>query len=216
MLSIRIRILAAAAALVMAVGGAAAQTATPSAPGKPISLLQNVGQTGKTKPKPHAKIARKPITRTHGAIAAAKSPRTMALAQDASAPASVWPALAPAAPTAVAATDALQPQTASVDRDPSALVVGGQTVQVASPGDVNAIDLAADDQGDAASAAPKSDEAQAAPVVQAMIATSAQHDASPVGSATWIAQVLAALGGAIAAGSVAWFLIGSTPQRIYG
>lgn len=38
-----------------------------------------------------------------------------------------------------------------------------------------------------------------------------------VGSASWIAQVLAALGGAIAAGVVAWFLIGgSRPVRTYG
>ena len=39
---------------------------------------------------------------------------------------------------------------------------------------------------------------------------------SDVGSTSWIMQVLAALGGAVAAGSVAWFLIGSTPQRTYG
>jgi len=45
--------------------------------------------------------------------------------------------------------------------------------------------------------------------------TSAQ-DTSAVGSASWIAQVLAALGGAIAAGTVAWFLIGAGPVRTYG
>ena len=37
-----------------------------------------------------------------------------------------------------------------------------------------------------------------------------------MGSASWIAQVLAALGGAVAAGTVAWFLIGGGPQRMYG
>jgi hypothetical protein len=41
-------------------------------------------------------------------------------------------------------------------------------------------------------------------------------DASAVGSASWIAQVLAAFGGAVAAGVVAWFLIGGGPQRMYG
>lgn len=37
-----------------------------------------------------------------------------------------------------------------------------------------------------------------------------------VGSASWIAQMLAALGGAIAAGAVAWFLIRPAPRRNYG
>lgn len=38
----------------------------------------------------------------------------------------------------------------------------------------------------------------------------------PVGSASWIAQLLAALGGAIAAGAIAWFLIRSRPEQNYG
>ena len=37
-----------------------------------------------------------------------------------------------------------------------------------------------------------------------------------VGSPGWIAQVMAALAGAVAAGTIAWFLIGSAPQRTYG
>jgi hypothetical protein len=37
-----------------------------------------------------------------------------------------------------------------------------------------------------------------------------------VGSPGWIAQVLAALAGAVAAGAIAWFLIGSTPRQSYG
>ncbi|HEY1746234.1 MAG TPA: hypothetical protein VGG11_05670 [Xanthobacteraceae bacterium] len=36
-----------------------------------------------------------------------------------------------------------------------------------------------------------------------------------VGSPGWIAQVMAALGGAVAAGGIAWFLIGSAPRRSY-
>jgi hypothetical protein len=42
------------------------------------------------------------------------------------------------------------------------------------------------------------------------------RDESAVGGASWIAQVLAALGGAVAAGAVAWFLIGGGPVRTYG
>ena len=37
---------------------------------------------------------------------------------------------------------------------------------------------------------------------------------SPVGSASWMMQVMAALGGAIAAGTAAWFLIGRASPRI--
>ncbi len=38
---------------------------------------------------------------------------------------------------------------------------------------------------------------------------------SAVGSASWIAQLLAALGGAVAAGAVAWLLIRPAPERHY-
>jgi hypothetical protein len=54
------------------------------------------------------------------------------------------------------------------------------------------------------------------PVVHAMVARPSPAQTSPVGSASWIAQVLAALGGAIAAGVVAWFLIRPAPERTYG
>jgi hypothetical protein len=37
-----------------------------------------------------------------------------------------------------------------------------------------------------------------------------------VGSPGWIAQVMAALAGAVAAGVIAWFLIGAGPRRVYG
>jgi eukaryotic-like serine/threonine-protein kinase len=37
---------------------------------------------------------------------------------------------------------------------------------------------------------------------------------SPIGSASWMMQVMAALGGAIAAGTAAWFLIGRASPRI--
>jgi hypothetical protein len=91
---------------------------------------------------------------------------------------------------------------------------------VAAPEAVNDIDLAADkkvektDDAAAAAVAPNSDVPQAKPAVQAMVATPAHTN--PIGSPSWIAQVLAAFGGAVAAGSVAWFLIGSTPQRMQG
>jgi hypothetical protein len=42
-----------------------------------------------------------------------------------------------------------------------------------------------------------------------------RQDSSAAGSLAWIAQAFAALGGAVAAGVVAWFLIGGGPVRSY-
>ena len=107
------------------------------------------------------------------------------------------------------------------------VVVAGQTVQVASPTDVNAIDLAANDHAAQTNdAAPPSAAANTPPSLREVGNTEQKSDSvtaalsrkskSAVGSTSWILQVLAALGGAVTAGSLAWFLIGSTPQRTYG
>lgn len=107
------------------------------------------------------------------------------------------------------------------------VVVAGQTVQVASPTDVNAIDLAANDHAaqtndaappSAAASTPPSLREVGNPEQKSDSATAAlsRKSKSAVGSTSWILQVLAALGGAVTAGSLAWFLIGSTPQRTYG
>jgi len=224
-----IRILAAGAVLVIAVGSAAAQTATTSPPGKPLPLLQIVQQPNKAKARAPAKTAARFVkrtsakthARTHRALAAGRSRHLPTQAATAAAAASIWPAADTARPADIAAL-APAPQPASAFAEPVAeavpneIVVGGQTVQVASPDAVNPLDLAADDQDAAAKAATPSYIVQPEPVSQALVATSAPQDASPIGSASWIAQVLAALGGAVAAGSVAWFLIGSAPQRTYG
>ena len=123
---------------------------------------------------------------------------------------------------------------------PNELVVAGQTVQLAAPNEVNELDLAANDaqsagqrtsaqptrrrrvpaKNEVAEATSKSDSllARAATAVRDQLASQvvSQVSGNQVGSASWIAQVLAALGGAVAAGSAAWFLIGVTPQRTYG
>jgi hypothetical protein len=96
---------------------------------------------------------------------------------------------------------------------PSALVVGGRAVQVLSPDDANEIDLAADAPEVAASKGPRSDIAAAQPPEAETVAVA--RAPSPAGTSAWVAQLLAAIGGAMAAASVAWFLIGSAPQRTY-
>jgi hypothetical protein len=234
MLSIRIVTAGAVLLLLsgMTAGGAAAQTATNETPGKPLQLLQLlhiVAPPDKTKTKPHAKLLANPIAKktAHGTVAERKQPRPPTQTATAAAPDAIWPAVNSAAPTDVAAAEpAAQPIAAPADPAPSELVVAGQTVRVAAEDDVNEIDLAANEAGTqastaapigtTASAAAMSDITEPQPKSDSMTTASADAQGSDVGSASWIAQVLAALGGAVAAGSVAWFLIGSAPQRTYG
>jgi len=228
-----------------AAGGAAAQSATADTPGKPLELLRIIEQPLRPKvaahSRFHAAIHRSFAARSkrHSVIAEAKAQHPTA--QDA-APAIVPDDNS--APAAVATTEpALQPVPPLAEPAIGELVVGNRTVALASQSDVNEIDLAADATGKrsanlspsnakaddaAANAAPsvpttatpasavisdsgsKSDSIKNAPAPQPQAAR------STVGSPGWIAQVMAAAAGAVAAGSLAWFLIGSAPQRTYG
>lgn len=230
---LRIRIFAAAAALCLTAllsYSAAAQTTV----GKPLVLLAGLKPPHETRTSVHAKAAHK----THRKLAARKSKARLAARADqeiAAQPAEPQtpPAalpdntgLADSAPRA----DSAAPAAAAQTENPNQVVVAGQTVQIAAPDQVNALDLAADNTGDGAAnqaldADPATpalppDSADAAAPPQAVLAAPLHEEAgantAPVGNASWIAQVLAALGGAVAAGAVAWFLIGSGPVRTYG
>ncbi len=236
----RIRIGTTSASLLLfmavTVGGASAQTATAGSPGKPLPLLQIVHQKSKAKLRSHPMMAVKFAKKTHRKRRIAKhilaktrkavvpAPRAPAPAATAALPENIWPAAGAATPGGMAAL-APQPAPASVstepvvDTDPDEIVTNGHIVQAASPDEVNPADLAADNPQKAAKAAVAHNPVAPAPVVHAMIVkptTPAAQNPTPVGSASWIAHVLAALGGAIAAGAVAWFLIGPAPQRNYG
>ena len=89
-------------------------------------------------------------------------------------------------------------------------------MHVVSPDDANEIDRAADAQIIPSVAATQSAVAPAAPAADTATIALAHEPTSNVGTASWIAQILAALGGAVAAGAAAWFLMGSAPQRTYG
>ncbi len=222
-----IRIVAAGALIsVITVGGAMAQTATDTGAGKPIQLLQVATQPDKTKSKPHAKrimkirTAAKRTGRRHRV--AAERPIHVAEAAKPSAPAAasadVWANVTPVTAPAAVASAAPAPQLAAAapESTPSELVVGGQTVHVVSPDDANEIDRAADAQIAPSVPATPSAVATAAPAADTATVARTHEQTSHVGSASWIAQILAALGGAAAAGSAAWFLMGSAPQRTYG
>jgi len=185
--------------------------------------------TAKARERPaHRKIAkleRKRVAAHSPAVAAAEPAAPPA---PAAMPNNAWPAPPQPAPdNTVAAAPAVQPAPpvtppaapaatpAASDATPTAIVMNGQTVEIAAPDRLNAIDRAAEDNHDTPTAMP-TDRADAATPVQTVLAAPVHDDASPVGSASWIAQVLAALGGAMAAGVTAWFMIGPDPQRMYG
>jgi hypothetical protein len=261
---LRIRTVSTAAAtaivFVLAVSGAAAQTASGDQAGKPLSLLQLIKQTAATPPAAHASSAntaantaakttkiKKIASKKHNKIAAAQDPDSSADAAQSSASADAWLAASatPANNEQAVQSNNAQPGNGQPDNGqpdagplPSSIQVGGQTVQVASADQVNEIDLAADNTQLAESTAPPSDRtdivaaantmASAMPASPAALVAPVRADASQttqtasdqnaptVGSVSWIAQVLTALGGAVTAGVVAWFLLGTGPVRTYG
>jgi len=108
------------------------------------------------------------------------------------------------------------------DTEPAAAKI--QTVKITPPSQSAVAEPTGDVSGPAGTAASAeiapSDHPTVAPPPQTAVAAAAEQqkakNADPVGSSAWIAQVLAALGGAVAAGAVAWFLIGGGPVRTYG
>jgi hypothetical protein len=119
-------------------------------------------------------------------------------------------AAATTVPAEVAVTPA--PVITATNDNPTASVeaVSGRTAQADTPDQVNSLNLAA------SQAAAPNGQANAPAASQTVLAAPMHRDTSRVGSASWIAQVLAAVGGAVTAGAVAWFLIGGGPVRTYG
>jgi hypothetical protein len=229
------RILASSALLLaVTVGSAAAQDNTGA--GKPLPLLQFTQHKAKTPVHSRARAPEKFAQQAPKLRATAKPRKVLAAlhAHPAPQPApepgqaaaptpqpNIWPAVGAPAPAAImvpAPLAAPHESTEPVVSDaPNAIAADGQIAQAAAPAEVNAPDLAADRHAAAAETGAPTHEAAPDPAVRAMLAAPApaESDAkSPVGSAPWIAQVLAALGGAIAAGAVAWFLILRRPSEL--
>jgi hypothetical protein len=117
-----------------------------------------------------------------------------------------------ASDTTLAPLPESMPPGAEAGSNPTAVKI--QTVKITAPDQAAARGPTADHV--ASAAATPSDDSTDAPRQQTALAAPMHRDESAVGSASWIAQVLAALGGAVAAGAVAWFLIGGGPVRTYG
>lgn len=172
------------------------------------------------------RFAKRVPARPHDEIAAAQPAPAETAAS--TLPQNVWPGPAVPTPTntaALAPDRNAAPVTteAVVDDNPNQIVGGDHSVQTALPNGLNAANPipAPPVKALASTTVPKAAAvtvAAAAPTVHAMMVKAVSDDgqSGPVGSASWIAHVLAALGGAIAAGAVAWFLIRPAPERNYG
>jgi hypothetical protein len=177
------------------------------------------------------RVASRKKPRSYFAVAERKRHKLESALQAAAPPASdnAWPA-APTAMAADAATLAPVQQMPAAPQivaptagTPSELVVNGQTIQVASADEANEIDLAADDAGvaNAASLGPRlagntpvAAVAEAAANPEPASAALVETQTPEVSTTSWILQILAALGGAVAAGTVAWLLMRSAPRRV--
>jgi hypothetical protein len=187
----------------LAAGGAAAQTAMTFAPAQPLSLSQPAHKAEPAKPKWHAKRFAK---------TAAKPPIAAARGDPQAAPVAavgIWPD--PQAEAASLPAPDSQPQLAPAWIAPTKLVIEGRTVAIVPADEINEIDLGAGatktlaaTQSDTAGAAP--DEPRQVAVAQAQPLTGSARNLS------WMAQLAAMIGGAVAAGFVAWFLLAPVPE----
>ena len=207
-----LRIATAGAALLVLTAGSTTAQPTGTATSKPISILKILAPSDNAKIKPHGHRLGMATWRTHAVAAHQKTRHLLAVA---AAQADIWADPEATKATQVAWDEPEQQGAAAAESAPSALLVGGRTVRVVSPDDANEIDLAADAPEVAASKGPRSDIAAAQPPEAETVAVVQAREPSAAGTSAWVAQLLAAIGGAMAAASVAWFLIGSAAQRTY-
>ena len=210
-----IRIVTAGAVLALAVSAAAAQDSdTPGQPGSLLKMLMHPSEAATApQPKLEAKRVSTKAVRTarhfhHHMTHLATATEDPALpSEPAPAPAPAMeqtPALEPATWSAQAAIDAAPPSMWPAGNAPIFAGVLDSEPQVAS-----AAPSLSSDQNAATSntvADPQRDPAAAA----------APEDNSNDSRDAWFEEILATLGGALAAGSVAWILIGAAPRRRYG
>jgi len=208
-----IRIVTAGAVLAFAVSAAAAQDGdTPGQPGSLLKMLMHSSEPAAApEAKPEAKhVAPKPIrTARHFHHHAA---RIATATEDPAPPSEPAPAPAPA----MAQTPTLEPASwsaqAAIDAAPPSIWPAGNAPLFAGVLDSEPQVAAAEPSSSSdQNAAPSNAVADTQP---ALIVVAAQQDNDS--RDVWFEEILATLGGALAAGAVAWFLFGAAPQRMYG
>jgi hypothetical protein len=202
-----IRIVTAGAVLAFAVSTAAAQDN--DSHGQPGSLLKMLMHSSEPTTAPQtnleAKHASTKTVRTarhfhhHGTRVATAAEDPAPTTEPAPAPAIETPTLEPASWSARAAIDAAPPSIWPAGNAPTFAGVLDSEPQVA-----------------AAEPSLSSNRNAVADILPAPAVATAQQDNSDNSRDAWFEEILATLGGALAAGAVAWFLFGTVPQRMYG
>jgi len=206
-----IRIVTAGAVLAFAVSAAAAQDN--DSPGQPVSLLKLLTHASEAKTAPQAKLEAKRVSTRpirmakhfhHHATRIAAETENPASTSESAPIAEQTPTPEPTSWSAQAAIDAAPPSIWPAGNAATFAGVLDTEPQVAS-----AEPSSSSDQNAATSNAvadPQPDPAVAA----------ALEDTSNDNRDAWFEEILATLSGALAAGTVAWFLFGAAPRRRYG
>jgi len=209
-----IRIVTAGAVLAFAVSAAAAQDS--DAPGQSVSLLQMLMHASETKTSeaktwPQAKLEAKHVLPKAIRMARHLHRHATRIAAETEDPASTGE---PTPTTEQTPTPASWTAQAAIDAAPPSIWPAGNAATFAGvldsePHVASATPSLSNDQNAATSNA-------AADTQPAPAAAVAQQDNSDDSRDAWFEEILATLGGALAAGAVAWFLFGAAPQRMYG
>lgn len=204
-----IRIVTAGAVLAFAVSAAAAQDS--DTPGQPGSLLKMLMHSSETTTAPQDKVEAKRVAPK--TIRTAKHLRHHAT-RIAAATEEPAPTIEPTPAREQTPTPASWSAQAAIDAAPPSIWPAGNAALFAgvldSEPQVASAEPSTSGDQNAATSNPVAD-TQPAPVVAA-----AQQDNSDDSRDAWFEEILATLGGALAAGAVAWFLFGAAPQRLYG
>jgi hypothetical protein len=205
-----IRIVTAGAVLAFAVSAAAAQDN--DSPGQPVSLLKLLTHASEAKTAPQAKLEAKRVStrpiRTakhfhhHATRIAAETENPVSTSEPAPI-AEQTPTPEPTSWSAQAAIDAAPPSIWPAGNAATfAGVLTEPQVASAEPS------LSGDQNAATSNAVP---DPQPDPAVAAAL-----EDNSKDSRDAWFEEILATLSGALAAGTVAWFLFGTAPRRRYG
>ena len=204
-----IRIVTAGAVLAFAVSAAAAQDS--DAPGQSVSLLQMLMHASETKTAPQAKLEAKRVSPKAIRMARHLHRHATRIAAETEDPASTGE---PTPTTEQTPTPASWTAQAAIDAAPPSIWPAGNAATFAG---------VLDSEPQVASAAPSLSNDQnaatsnaAADTQPAPAAAVAQQDNSDDSRDAWFEEILATLGGALAAGAFAWFLMGgNAPRRMY-
>jgi hypothetical protein len=216
---------------------AVAQTAGTQPVGKPVELLQFM-HSDSAAAKPHENSVAKNRSKSHFA---AKEPATTkrasreSRANEASRATAMGVSNAAAREPSAPTSETIRPPVMQAIAVPtlrpglttsSKIAIDHQNVPVVSPDDANEIDLATSEQSapasdallGAATAVKETNTETAAPADKpdSGAAIVSQTPSINVGGASWLLQVMAALGIAVVTGVVAWFLVGSAPLQVSG